>query len=103
MGGWIRASEPTLADAPYLAAVCDAFSPPYFTTIEQSEIAPMPTVELTVHFRRSLPLQNASPEDFLLTRFESLSAAEGFIDEAGEVWTQDGELLAECRQLATFL
>ena len=51
-GGWIRAVEPTEADAPYLAAVCDAFSPPHMSTLAREAIAPIPTVELTVHFRR---------------------------------------------------
>ena len=92
-----------MADAPYLAAVCDAFSPPHFTTLARDEIAPVPTIELTVHFRRSLPTAGVDPGDFLLARFESLSAAEGFVDEVGEVWSADGQLLAESRQLATFL
>ncbi len=102
-GGWIRAADPTPVDAGYLAAVCDAFSPPYFSTLPRGEIAPIPTIELTVHFRRSTPIAGVGPRDFLLARFESLGAAEGFIDEVGEVWTADGVLLAECRQLATFL
>lgn len=102
-GGWIRAAEPTPADAAYLAAVCDAFSPPYFATLRQDQIAPVPTVELTIHFRRGPAESGVAPRDFLLARFESRCAAEGFIEESGEVWTQDGVLLAECRQLATFL
>ena len=38
----------------------------------------VPTVDLTVHFRSALPLPDARPEDFVLCRFHSRVAAEGW-------------------------
>lgn len=102
-GGWIRSRDPSEVDTAYAVAVCDAFSPPYFTTLRRDQIAPIPTLELTVHLRGSLPLRGLAAGDFLLARFESTSASEGYVDEVGGVWTRDGALVAECRQLATFL
>ncbi len=102
-GGWIRPVDATPGEPAYLAAVCDAFSPPYFSTQTREAIRPIPTVELTVHFRRAASASLVASGDFLLARFESASSAEGFVDEVGEVWTADGILVAECRQLATFL
>ncbi len=102
-GGWIRPVEATPAEPAFVAAVCDAFSPPHFSTLPRDAIRPVPTVELTVHFRRADATSLVPPGDFLLARFESNHSAEGFVDEVGEVWTADGTLVAECRQLATFL
>jgi hypothetical protein len=33
-------------------------------------------------------------------RFQTLEASEGYLEESGEVWSADGRLLAESRQLA---
>jgi acyl-CoA thioesterase len=54
------------------------------------------TIDLTIHFRAKLPL----PADWLLVRFESRLARDGFIEEDGELWTTDGRLIAHSRQLA---
>ncbi|MDQ4064982.1 MAG: thioesterase family protein, partial [Actinomycetota bacterium] len=58
--------------------------------------APVPTVDLTVHFRATLPRDY----DWILGRFETKRAAEGFFEEDGEMWARDGTLLAQSRQLA---
>jgi acyl-CoA thioesterase len=103
-GGWIRPGEPRRADALQVAAMCDAFPPTCFSMApEPDSLGPIPTAELTIHFRRTLPLATARPEDFLLARFESRTAVEGFVEEDGELWSADGVLLAECRQLALFI
>ncbi|MGZ4786392.1 MAG: hypothetical protein ACXV5S_12035 [Acidimicrobiales bacterium] len=35
--------------------------------------------------------------------FRSTVASDGFIEEDGELWSRDGTLLAQSRQLAVFL
>jgi len=103
-GGWVRPEEPRCADAPLVTAACDAFPPTCFSMApEPDAFGPIPTVELTIHFRRTLPLRSAQPEEFLLGRFESRTAVEGFVDTDGEVWSADGTLLAEVHQLAVFI
>ena len=64
---------------------------------------PVPTVDLTVHFRAPLPHPTMSDDDFCLVAFRTQVAAEGFVEEDGEVWSPDGILLAHSRQLAALL
>ena len=101
IGGWIRSAEPRLADAPLVAAITDAWPPACFAPAPSREgMGPVPTVDLTIHFRRDLPLAGASPTDFHLAVFRSRFAEQGFVEEDGEVWSRDGVLLAQSRQLA---
>ena len=103
-GGWIRCSEPRVADALLVAAVTDAWPPALFSTLQpESAIAAVPTVDLSVHFRVSLPLASARPDDWLLAVFRVREAREGFFEEDGEVWSRDGVLLAQSRQLGVLL
>jgi acyl-CoA thioesterase len=101
LGGWIRSAEPRAVDAPLVAAFCDAWPPACFAWAgEREPLGPVPTVDLTIHFRRDLPLPGAGPEDFALAVFQSRFAEQGFVEEDGEVWSRDGVLLAQSRQLA---
>ena len=100
-GGWIRSEEPRLADAPLVAAITDAWPPACFAPARDREsVGPVPTIDLTIHFRRDLPLPGARPDDFHLAVFRSRFAEQGFVEEDGEVWSRDGRLLAQSRQLA---
>jgi len=101
VGGWIRGAEPQLADAALMAAFTDAWPPACFAVASSREgVGPVPTVDLTIHFRRDLPLDEARPEDFYLAVFRSRFSEQGFVEEDGEVWSRDGRLLAQSRQLA---
>jgi acyl-CoA thioesterase len=100
-GGWIRLAEPRPVDAPLAAAYTDAWPPAVFSWAPSREaVGPVPTVDLTVHFRRDLPLASARPDDWCLAVFRSRLAAGGFLEEDGEIWSRDGLLLAQSRQLA---
>lgn len=92
---WMTPTDPTVLDYPLLAGLTDAFIPVVFIT----QTAPMmsPTVDLTVHFRNALPAGDAGP---WLGVFRTRTAAEGFMEEDGEVWSRGGVLLAQSRQLA---
>jgi len=101
IGGWIRGAEPQLAGAPLVAAFTDAWPPACFAWMSEGVIlGGVPTIDLTIHFRRELPLAAALPDDFYLAVFRSRVAEQGFIEEDGEVWSRDGSLLAQSRQLA---
>jgi acyl-CoA thioesterase len=67
------------------------------------QIAAVPTIDLTVHFRASLPLKEAKAEDYYLTVFRAREAREGFFEEDGEIWSRDGILVAQSRQLAILM
>ena len=100
-GGWIRLEEPQALDACAVAAMTDAWVPPVFARVGQRVF--VPTVDLTIHFRTSLPLDTAQPDDFMLAVFRTTAAKEGFLEEDGEVWSRDGTLVAQSRQLATMI
>ena len=101
MGGWMHLAEPRVADALLIAAFTDAWMPCIYPRLS----APIgaPTLDLTIHFRARLPLEGATPDDFYLCSFSSQLAQSGVFDENGEIWSRDGRLVAQVRQLAMLL
>jgi acyl-CoA thioesterase len=93
VGGWLRVADGRRLDWPLLAFFTDAWFPAVFT--RTAEPHPVPTVELTMHFRNRPP-----DDDVVLARFVSRTASEGFVEETGELWSRDGVLLVQSRQLA---
>lgn len=101
---WVRLAEPRTIDAGVVALYADALPPAVFSVARAWEdVGPVPTVELTVHFRAPLPLAGVAADDFLLCRFATCTLSEGFLEEDGEIWTADGRLVAQSRQLAILL
>jgi acyl-CoA thioesterase len=98
---WIRLPEGRVVDGLVAAAMTDAAVPAVFGRLDEPII--VPTVDLTIHFRSSLPVAGARPDDYVLASFRTNVAAEGFLEEDGEIWTRDGVLLAQSRQLAAVL
>lgn len=98
---WIRSAEPRVVDAPLVAAYTDALPPALYAWADpETPVGGLPTVDLTVHFRTPTPLDGARVGDWCLAVFRSRVAHEGFVEEDGEVWSRDGRLLAQSRQLA---
>jgi acyl-CoA thioesterase len=100
-GGWIRLPEPRPVDALLAAAITDGWLPPTFSRIQEPVV--VPTVDLTIHFRAALPHPGLAADAFVLASFRTNIAADGFLEEDGEIWAPDGTLLAQSRQLATIL
>jgi acyl-CoA thioesterase len=98
---WIRLPEGHVVDGLVAAAITDAAIPAVFGRVDEPIF--VPTVDLTIHFRSSLPVRGARPDDYVLADFRTKVAAEGFLEEDGEIWTRDGVLLAQSRQLAAVL
>jgi acyl-CoA thioesterase len=94
-GGWMRTRRPTPLDAELLLLYCDAWWPVAFPRLERLALAP--TLELTIHFRDEPP---SGAGEQVLARFDGRHASHGFFDEQGELWSADGRLLAQSRQLA---
>ncbi|HYO61811.1 MAG TPA: thioesterase family protein [Actinomycetota bacterium] len=92
--GWIRFAAERPVDDLMIATTMDAFYPAIFTKL--TSLADVATIDLTIHFRATLPL----PYDWLLGRFTTRRLTEGFCEEDGEVWSRDKTLLAQSRQLA---
>lgn len=93
-GGWMRLLEDHALDGPLVAALADAWPPAIFPVTTGPVAAP--TIELTVHFRAALPIDG----DWVLGVFESKAGRDGFFEEDGTLWTPDGALIAQSRQLA---
>jgi acyl-CoA thioesterase len=94
-GGWMRIREHEgPVDAAVVALLADAWLPAAFPRLTAPAAAP--TIDLTIHFRRAA----APPGDQVLGIFRSVLSAEGLFEEDGELWSQDGRLLAQSRQLA---
>jgi acyl-CoA thioesterase len=99
--GWIRPAEPRHLDEALLAAYTDALPPALFRIGGGPEqVGPLPTVDLTVHFRADPERLGIGPEEFCLALFHSRLARDGFVEEGGEIWSRGGVLLAQSRQLA---
>ena len=98
VSGWIRTRDPRPVDHLSLAAFADAFPPAVFVIAQPGAAAP--TIDLTVHFRAPLQAVRATTDrDWVLGRFQSRRVAGGFFEEDGELWSPDGTLLVQSRQL----
>ena len=97
-GAWIRAREPRALDAALAAAMTDAWAPVAFTALRRAVVAP--TLDLTIHIRRALPVAGMAPSDHVLGRFSTRLSVAGVWEEDGELWSPAGELIAQSRQLA---
>lgn len=91
---WQRLSGGAEIDWPALGLLADTTPPPI---LELGELVSM-TVQLTVHFHR-LPAAGG----WVASRFTTRHVTSGFHEEDGELWDEDGNLLAQSRQLAIVL
>jgi acyl-CoA thioesterase len=96
-GGWLGLRERRPLDAPVIAVLADAWFPAPWPML--NALHPAPTIDLTVHFRAPLPLADS----LLLGRFTTSLVRDGFFEEDGELWTPDGRLVAQSRQLGLLL
>ena len=80
-----------------LPARADAWPPAVFSRLEVP--VGVPTIDLTIHFRQA---PSGAP-GWCLVRFRTQVAAAGYLEEDGEIWSADGRLLAQSRQLAVVI
>lgn len=95
-GGWTRLADGRPADALAVPLFLDCWPPAVFSRTLQPLPAGAPTLELTVHWR-----DRVGP-GWHRTRFHTRLVSGGYMDENGELWTDDGRLVAESRQLARY-
>jgi len=94
-GGWLALRDDDAPlDAARLCAMTDLWWPAAFGILDRP--AGLPTIQLTIHLRVTEP--TVTPPVF--ARFETQTVAEAHLEESGELWSRDGTLLAESRQLA---
>lgn len=93
---WMRLTEPRPLDPVLLAMLSDAAAPAVFPKATTPVAAT--TIDLTVHFRS--PADEQPGDGWALTTFRSRVSVDGFVEEDGEIWSEDGRLVAQSRQLA---
>jgi acyl-CoA thioesterase len=94
-GGWMRVrGDDAPLDSARLCALSDLWWPAIYGSLAAPAAAA--TLELTVHIRRTRPGARYP----VLARFETQHVQEGHLEERGQLWSPDGELLAESQQLA---
>lgn len=92
--GWQRRGDGQVADWWTLAFMCDSFVP---AVLDVDPTLSSVTVQLTVHLYR----QPTTP--WVATRISTHHLADGLHDEDCELWSEDGHLLAQSRQLAMLI
>ena len=95
MGGYLRfadAAEATAMDPLGLLVVADCFAPAVFNTTGRTSW--VPTIELTVQLRG-----HPAP-GYLAAAFTTRAITRGYLEEDGQVWDAEGNLVALSRQLA---
>jgi hypothetical protein len=96
VGGWIGFRDGRPLDGPAMCVMADGFYPAIWPRL--TALHPAPTIDLTVHFRATLPYPGP-----LLARFNTSFARDGYFEEDGQLWAADGTLVAQSRQLALLL
>jgi acyl-CoA thioesterase len=92
--GWTRFADGRSPDALSMLLFADAFPPPILDVVSSGWV---PTLELTVHVRaRPVP-------GWLRCRFRTRLLRGGLLEEDGDIWDADGQLVAMSRQLAVLL
>ncbi|MFN8130419.1 MAG: thioesterase family protein [Solirubrobacteraceae bacterium] len=97
IGAWIRLDPSRPLDALALAILADTLVPAPFA---RTGPAAAPTVELTLHYRTSDPAALPAAGEHVLVVMRAPLSREGFFSEDAEIWSPDGTLLLQARQLA---
>jgi hypothetical protein len=92
--GPLRFRDERPLDVTSIFLIADAFPPPVFASLGM--IAWVPTIELSVNVR------NIPASKWLKCVFRTRFINCGLCEEDGEVWDEDGSLVAISRQIAQF-
>jgi len=93
---WVRPRPASALDHLAVTALSDTMVPAAFSRLGRPAV--VPTLDLTIHFRAPLPATGG--DGWGLAVFASQLSAGGTWEEDGELWSRDGVLLAQSRQLA---
>jgi acyl-CoA thioesterase len=102
VAAWLGLAESRPLDALALAFFSDAMIPAPF--MRTSAPNPAPTVDLTIHFRVSLPrVSEPDPHELCFIQVKAGVIHEGFFEEDSVIWASDGTVLAQSRQLGLLI
>ena len=92
--GWIKFKDNRAFDILSILLIADSFPPAVFAS--QGMVAWVPTLEFSVNIR------NIPTTTWLKCIFRTRFITCGLIEEDGEIWDQNGELIAISRQIAQY-
>jgi acyl-CoA thioesterase len=97
VGGWMRLRNGGRADERFLVLAGDAYPPAFL--FHHSRPAIGGTLEFTAHFRTPPPDSVVSGAEPVRLVLRVAASQAGYIDEDCEIWSADGRLLMQSRQL----
>lgn len=97
VGGWMRLRHGGHADERFCVLAADAYPPAFL--FHHSRPAIGGTLEFTAHFRTPLPAAVISGAEPIRLVLRVAASEAGYIDEDCEIWSADGRLLMQSRQL----
>jgi len=92
--GWIKFRDDRPFDVPSILLAADSFPPAVLSS--QGMVAWVPTLEFSVNIR------NLPASKWLKCVFRTQFITCGLLEEDGEIWDQDGQLIAISRQIAQY-
>jgi acyl-CoA thioesterase len=97
---WLRDEPPRPIDFAALTAMADAFFPRIW--LRRASRVPAGTVSLTVYFHAGSDELAQSGSGYLLGQAQAQAFRNGFFDQAAQLWTDAGVLLATAHQIVYY-
>lgn len=97
---WVRDDPPRPLDFPALAAMADVFYPRVW--LRRATRVPAGTVSITTYFHADSRQLAECGEGFLLGQAKANAFRNGFFDQAAQLWSEAGVLLATSTQVVYY-
>jgi acyl-CoA thioesterase len=97
---WVREAEPRPLDFASLAAMSDVFFPRVW--LRRAKRVPAGTVSITTYFHADAAQLAEVGTGYLLGRAAGQQFFNGFFDQAAQLWSQNGVLLATSNQIVYY-
>ncbi|CAN5397747.1 thioesterase family protein [soil metagenome] len=97
---WLRDAVPRALDFPALASMSDMFFPRIW--LRRGRVVPAGTVSITTYFHTDAAQLEEIGSGYLMGRASGLQFRHGFFDQAAQLWTEAGALLATSNQIVYF-
>jgi acyl-CoA thioesterase len=97
---WLRDVPDRTLDFASLTAMADNFFPRLW--LRRAAQVPLGTVTMTVYFHADSEVLQATGSGYVLAQAQGQGFRNGYLDQAGLLWNEAGELLASTHQLMYF-
>jgi len=94
---WLRDAPQRPLDFVSLTAMADNFFPRVW--LRRASQVPLGTVSMTVYFHADGALLQSTGDGYVLAQAQGQGFRHGYLDQAGQLWNEAGELLATTHQV----